>query len=121
MGRLLIALRIARQWQAQTGMSSALMFRTFFKAIREDPSTLSLVVMAANQPVLLERSMVDGLPDEGILPSGQVAAAIDSLPSCQELIEQIAGEAERCLQRLYARLPMEPADAPDIEQQRAHA
>ncbi|OOE10250.1 2-nitropropane dioxygenase [Stutzerimonas degradans] len=121
MGRLLIALRSARQWQAQTGMSSAHMFRTFFKAIREDPSTLSQVVMAANQPVLLERSMVDGLPDEGILPSGQVAAAIDSLPSCQELIEQIAGEAERCLQRLYARLPMEPAAAPGIEQQRAHA
>ncbi|KHO64232.1 NAD(P)H-dependent flavin oxidoreductase [Pseudomonas flexibilis] len=121
MGRLLIALRSARKWQAQTGMSSAHMFKTLFKAIREDPSTLSQVVMAANQPVLLERSMVEGVPDEGILPSGQVAAAIDNLPSCQELIEQIAGEAERCLQRLYARLPLDPASAPGNEQQRVHA
>ncbi|MNJ64762.1 hypothetical protein D3C77_607350 [compost metagenome] len=62
--------------------------------------------MAANQPVLLQRSMVDGLPDEGILPSGQVAAAINELLSCREVIEGIALEAERCLDTLLAgRVP----------------
>lgn len=121
MGRLWIALKSARTWQAQTGMSTAHMLSTFFKAINEDPSTLSQVVMAANQPVLLERSMVQGVPDEGILPSGQVAAAINSLPTCRVLIEQIASEAEQCLQRLNTRMQQNPAGTPANGQQRTHA
>lgn len=74
-GRLRIALGSAWQWKQQTGMSLGHMAAVFLRALREDPSQLSQVVMAANQPVLLQRSMVDGAPDEGILPSGQVAAA----------------------------------------------
>ncbi|MNT77614.1 hypothetical protein D3C72_2167450 [compost metagenome] len=89
------------------------MLGVFVRGLREDPAALSQVVMAANQPVLLQRSMVDGLPDEGILPSGQVAAAIDELLSCRDVIEGIAAEAERCLNSLLARrLPnCEPAPA----------
>lgn len=121
MGRLWIALRSARTWQAQTGMSTSHMLKTFFKAIREDPSALSQVVMAANQPVLLERSMAQGVPDEGILPSGQVAAAINDMPSCQVLIDQIASEAEQCLQRLNVRMQQSSEGTPVNEQQRAHA
>jgi NAD(P)H-dependent flavin oxidoreductase YrpB (nitropropane dioxygenase family) len=102
-GRLWIALRSARKWKAQTGMSTTHMIKTFFTAIKDDPSAMSQVVMAANQPVLLQRSMVEGFPAEGILPSGQVAAAIDNLPSCAELIESIVHEAEQCLERLQIR------------------
>ena len=54
--------------------------------------------------MLLQRSMVDGFPDEGILPSGQVAAAIGKLESCEDVIHGIAAEAETCLAALYARL-----------------
>lgn len=103
LGRLWIALNSARKWQAQTGMSTMHMLRTFIRAVKEDPSTLSQVVMAANQPVLLQHSMVDGRPAEGILPSGQVAAAIENLPSCGELINEIVKEANECLDRLFAR------------------
>jgi len=102
-GRLWIALRSALQWKAQTGMTTGHMIKTFFKAIKDDPGATSQVIMAANQPILIQRSMVDGFPDEGIMPSGQVAAAIDSLPSCAELIDAIVAEAERCLDRLYGR------------------
>ena len=44
------------------------MLKTFFSAVREDPGATSQVIMAANQPILLQRSMVEGFPDEGILP-----------------------------------------------------
>jgi NAD(P)H-dependent flavin oxidoreductase YrpB (nitropropane dioxygenase family) len=37
-----------------------------------------------------------------LMSSGQVAGLIDDLPSCQELIEAITAEAERCLDRLAA-------------------
>lgn len=104
-GRLWIALRSALQWKAQTGMTTGHMIKTFFKAIKEDPGAAAQVIMAANQPILIQRSMVDGVPDDGIMPSGQVAAAIDSLPSCAELIDAIVAEAEQCLNRLFSRYP----------------
>lgn len=103
LGRLLIALRSAWQWKSQTGMSVGHMLGVLRQALREDPGSLSQTVMSANQPVLLQRSMVDGFPDEGILPSGQVAAAIDGLQSCEQVINGISAEAERCLEQLLAR------------------
>ncbi|MNI76482.1 hypothetical protein D3C73_1327140 [compost metagenome] len=88
------------------------MASVFIRALREDPSQLSQVVMAANQPVLLQRSMIDGAPDEGILPSGQVAAAIGELLSCREVIEGIASEAQQCLDALLARSQTLPSNRP---------
>lgn len=81
------------------------MLGVFAQSVKEDPGALSQTVMAANQPVLLQRSMVDGVPDEGILPSGQVAAAIGELKSCQQVIEEMAQEAERCLRAVSKPYP----------------
>jgi NAD(P)H-dependent flavin oxidoreductase YrpB (nitropropane dioxygenase family) len=101
-GRLRIALKSAWQWKQQTGMSLGHMVDVLRRAIREDAGAVSQTVMSANQPVLLQRSMVEGFPDEGILPSGQVAAAIGELKSARQVIEEIAAEAEACLAALYA-------------------
>ena len=48
-------------------------------------------MMAANAPMIQE-AMVRGQPDNGILPSGQVAG-IDDLPSVSTLMERIKSEA----------------------------
>lgn len=104
LGRLRIALKSAWQWKQQTGMSLGHMVDVLRRAIREDAGAVSQTVMSANQPVLLQRSMVEGFPDEGILPSGQVAAAIGELKSARQVIEEIAAEAEACLATLYDRL-----------------
>ncbi len=69
---------------------------------RDTELTWGQVLMAANTPVLLRAAMVDGRADLGLMSSGQVAGLIDDLPSCQELIEAIMAEAERCLDRLAA-------------------
>ena len=37
--------------------------------------------------------MVEGHPDEGVLPSGQVASVLDDLPPVVELIDHIMAEA----------------------------
>lgn len=113
-GRLRIALGSAWQWKQHTGMSLGHMASVFLRSLREDPAALSQVVMAANQPVLLQRSMVDGRPDDGILPSGQVAAAIGELLSCQEVIEHIVCEAEQCLDALQARRATPRPENPPI-------
>jgi NAD(P)H-dependent flavin oxidoreductase YrpB (nitropropane dioxygenase family) len=56
--------------------------------------------MAANTPALLRSAMVDGRPEVGLMPAGQVGGLIDGLPSCAELIERIMAEAAGCLARL---------------------
>ena len=58
------------------------------------------VLMAANTPMLLRAAMVEGRPDLGLMSSGQVVGLIDDLPSCADLIERIAAEAQQCLSRL---------------------
>ncbi|ARD46130.1 nitronate monooxygenase [Colwellia sp. PAMC 21821] len=101
--RLWIALCSARQWQKETGMTYLHMLKVFFRGLREDPKAAATLIMSANQPVLIQKSMVDGNPDAGILPSGQVAAVIDDLPSVETLINEIITEADNCLEQLITR------------------
>lgn len=102
--RLFTALGSAWHWRAQTGMSLGHMLRTFVGALREGDSAIQ-TMMAANAPVLIQRAMVQGRPDEGVLPSGQAAAVIDALPTVAELIESIASEAGRRIDALQAPAP----------------
>jgi NAD(P)H-dependent flavin oxidoreductase YrpB (nitropropane dioxygenase family) len=68
------------------------------------------VLMAANTPVLLRAAMVDGHPEAGLMPSGQVTGLIEDLPSCAELIGRIVTEAEQRLAVLGGlALPGAPA------------
>jgi len=97
--RLFVALSSAWAWRQHTGMSIAHMAKTFFAALKEGDSAIQ-TMMAANAPVLIQRAMVEGKPDEGVLPSGQVAANISALPSVAELINNIATEAEQRLKAL---------------------
>lgn len=97
--RLWVALSSAWQWKAHTGMSTSHMIKTAITALKEGDSAIQ-TMMAANAPVIIQRAMVEGKPDEGVLPSGQVAAVIDSLPTCAELIGDIAKVAEQRLEAL---------------------
>ncbi|GGT27414.1 nitronate monooxygenase [Streptomyces atratus] len=57
----------------------------------------SQVLLAANTPMLLKASMVDGRTDLGVMASGQVAGLIEDLPSCAELVERVMEEAYTAL------------------------
>ncbi|WP_051362008.1 NAD(P)H-dependent flavin oxidoreductase [Solimonas soli] len=116
--RLCVALASAWRWRAHTGMSLAHMAKTFVGALREGDSAIQ-TMMAANAPVLIQRAMVEGRPDEGVLPSGQVAAVIDSLPAVAELIGSIISEAEQRLAALGALSPAPSAASARGEQGRA--
>jgi NAD(P)H-dependent flavin oxidoreductase YrpB (nitropropane dioxygenase family) len=67
----------------------------------------SQVIMAANTPMLLKASMVDGRADLGLMTSGQVVGLIEDLPSVEELISRIIQQASEVLERLAA-----PANVP---------
>ena len=54
---------------------------------------MAQTVMAANAPMLLQRSMVDGNPADGVMSAGQVAALIGKLDSCEDVISGIVRQA----------------------------
>jgi NAD(P)H-dependent flavin oxidoreductase YrpB (nitropropane dioxygenase family) len=58
------------------------------------------MVMAANTPMLLRASLVEGKTESGVMASGQVVGIIDDLPSCRELVTRILDEAETTLKDL---------------------
>ncbi|MGE8318567.1 MAG: NAD(P)H-dependent flavin oxidoreductase [Comamonas sp.] len=91
--RLRIALNLALQWKAETGMTTGQAASIFMKALREDSSSVAQTVMAANAPMLLQRSMVEGKPAEGVMSAGQVAALIGQLDSCETVIGGIVRQA----------------------------
>ena len=64
-------------------------------------SRWSQVALAANAPMLIKATMVDGKPEVGILPTGQVTGVIDELPTVAELLDRIEAEAEATLKRLH--------------------
>lgn len=99
--RLLVALSSAWKWRAQTGMTAGQMARIFCAALKAGDGAIQ-TLLAANAPVLIQRAMVAGHPDEGVLPSGQVAAVIDDLPHVADLVAMIVAQAERRLAALSA-------------------
>jgi NAD(P)H-dependent flavin oxidoreductase YrpB (nitropropane dioxygenase family) len=97
---LLRAIRRAAGYRKLSGTSWRRMIQDG-RALRHGKDlNWSQVLLAANTPMLLKASMVDGRTDLGVMASGQVAGLIDDLPSCAELVERIMKEAEETRERL---------------------
>ncbi|KAK1184099.1 nitronate monooxygenase [Streptomyces sp. NBS 14/10] len=94
------ALRHAAAFRRLSGLSWARMVRDGLAMKHGKELTWSQVLLAANTPMLLKASMVDGRTDSGVMASGQVAGVIDDLPSCAELVERVMAEAAEVLGRL---------------------
>ena len=83
-----------------TGTSFGALLREGFAMKKNQNLTWSQVAMAANAPMLTKATMVDGRPEVGILPTGQVVGVIDELPAVADLIARIMREAEQTLDLL---------------------
>ena len=100
LGGLVRSARSASAFRRASGQRWPELIREGRAMRRGSGLTWAQVLMAANTPVLLRAAMVDGRPEAGLMPSGQVAGLIDDLPSCAELIDRIMAEATECLSRL---------------------
>ncbi|MFG2194052.1 NAD(P)H-dependent flavin oxidoreductase [Streptomyces sp. NPDC048639] len=94
---LLRAVRHAAAFRKVSGLSWRRMVRDGLALRHGKDLTWSQVLLAANTPMLLRASMVDGRTDLGVMAAGQVAGLIDDLPSCADLVDRVMAEA-------YARL-----------------
>jgi NAD(P)H-dependent flavin oxidoreductase YrpB (nitropropane dioxygenase family) len=90
----------ALRFRKETGTSLRDLLREGRAMRKHQDLTLSQLAMAANAPMLIKATMVDGKPDVGILPTGQVTGVIDELPTVAELLGRIEAEAEAVLKRL---------------------
>jgi len=102
--QLVIAVRNGLAFRKFTGASLFGLLKSAIAMQKDGDITPAQSIMAANAPMIIQKAMVDGKPDEGVLPSGQVAGVIDRLPSCEELIAEIVAEAEEQLEMLARRV-----------------
>ncbi|MCX5282699.1 nitronate monooxygenase family protein [Streptomyces sp. NBC_00198] len=94
------AVRRAAGFRRLSGLTWSRMIRDGLAMKHGRDLTWSQVLLAANTPMLLRSSMVEGRTDLGVMASGQVAGVIDDLPSCEELIARVMREARETLDRL---------------------
>lgn len=66
--------------------------------------TLQQALMAASAPILIQKAVVEGKPDEGVMATGVVGGRITEIPTCRDLVERIAAEARA---RIAALCPQE--------------
>ncbi|MFE6362750.1 NAD(P)H-dependent flavin oxidoreductase [Streptomyces sp. NPDC057806] len=96
------AVRRAAGFRRLSGLSWHRMIRDGRALKRGKDLTWSQVLLAANTPMLLRASMVDGRTDLGVMAAGQVGGVIDDLPSCAELVDRIMAEAAHTMRRVTA-------------------
>ncbi|WP_378951478.1 NAD(P)H-dependent flavin oxidoreductase [Mesorhizobium sp. ANAO-SY3R2] len=92
--RLAMSMKYARQWGKESGLGPIAMAKLGLKVLSSGENSFAQTVMAPNLPTLVQRGVVQGNTETGLLPSGQAAAMIDKLESCEELIARIVAEAE---------------------------
>ncbi|MFF3398429.1 NAD(P)H-dependent flavin oxidoreductase [Streptomyces sp. NPDC002659] len=91
------AVRRAAGFKKISGLSWSRMIRDGLAMKHGKDLTWSQVLLAANTPMLLRASMVEGRTDLGVMASGQVAGLIEDLPSCEELVRRVMSEAAAAL------------------------
>ncbi|MEE8427989.1 MAG: nitronate monooxygenase [Gammaproteobacteria bacterium] len=99
-GLLLTAIKNGLSYRKFTGASAFDLLKSAMAMRSKDSLSVAQIMMSANAPMMIQKAMVEGRPAEGILPSGQVAAMIDDLPTCEELIHRIIAQARETLTAL---------------------
>jgi NAD(P)H-dependent flavin oxidoreductase YrpB (nitropropane dioxygenase family) len=101
-GRWLRAISAGLAMKQATGASFAQLFAAARGMASEGGLTLQQALMAASAPTLIQKAVVGGDPDGGLMASGQVAGRITDLPTCKALVERIVTDARARLAALTA-------------------
>jgi NAD(P)H-dependent flavin oxidoreductase YrpB (nitropropane dioxygenase family) len=99
-GMWLRAVESGLEMKRQTGASFADLYRAAKGMTGHGGLSLAQAMMAASAPMLIQRAVVDGDPDRGLMATGVVGGRIADLPSCADLIASIMAEADARLAAL---------------------
>jgi NAD(P)H-dependent flavin oxidoreductase YrpB (nitropropane dioxygenase family) len=96
------AVEAGLEMKRQTGMGWADVLRTARSMTAHGEMPLAQAMMAAAAPMMIQRAVVSGDANNGLMATGMVAGRLADLPDCQQLIESIMAEAEARLTALAA-------------------
>lgn len=102
------AVEAGLQMKRQTGMSWGEVIAAARGMTSHGEMPLTQAMMAAAAPMLIQRAVVSGDAENGLMATGVVAGRLDDLPTCAELLAGIEAEA---LARIAALTQREPAHA----------
>jgi NAD(P)H-dependent flavin oxidoreductase YrpB (nitropropane dioxygenase family) len=94
LGMWLRAIQCGLAMKKQTGASWAEIRRSVLDMTAHGGLSLQQAMMAASAPMLIKKAVVEGKPDEGVMATGVVGGRITEIPTCGEIVERIAAEAQ---------------------------
>jgi NAD(P)H-dependent flavin oxidoreductase YrpB (nitropropane dioxygenase family) len=86
----------------QTGASFLSLYRSAKGMTSHGGLSLPQAMMAAAAPMMIQRAVVGGDAENGLMATGLVAGRLTDLPSCAELLAQIEADARARLSALAA-------------------
>jgi NAD(P)H-dependent flavin oxidoreductase YrpB (nitropropane dioxygenase family) len=104
------AIESGLQMKKQTGASYAELFRSAKGMTSHGGLSLPQAMLAAAAPMLIQRAVVSGDADGGLMATGLVAGAIDDLPGCADLIDAIVAQARARLAAIAPSPTLHGAD-----------
>ncbi|MFP5256395.1 MAG: NAD(P)H-dependent flavin oxidoreductase [Acidimicrobiia bacterium] len=90
----------AWRFSRETGTPVRELVREGLAMRRNQDLTWAQVALAANAPMLIRATLVEGKVDVGVLPTGQVTGVIDELPTVADLLARLEKEADTALAHL---------------------
>jgi NAD(P)H-dependent flavin oxidoreductase YrpB (nitropropane dioxygenase family) len=94
------AMEAGMEMKRQTGMGWGDVLRTAKSMTSHGEMPLAQAMMAAAAPMMIQRAVVSGDAENGLMATGVVAGRIRDLPSCADLLAGIDAEAEARLKAM---------------------
>jgi len=102
LGLWLRALEAGNEMRKQSGQSWLGMLQAARGMTAHGEMPLKQAMMAATMPMLIQKAVVHGDLEHGVMATGVVGGRIGEIPSCQELVDRIINEASGRLAALCA-------------------
>lgn len=93
LGMWLRALESGLAMKKQSGASWLDMLKSARAMTAHGAMPLKQAIMAANMPMLIQKAIVHGDIEHGVMATGVVGGRLSEIPSCQELVDRIVAEA----------------------------
>jgi NAD(P)H-dependent flavin oxidoreductase YrpB (nitropropane dioxygenase family) len=87
------AMEAGLEMKRQTGMSWGEVISTAKAMTAHGEMPLAQAIMAASAPMMIQRAVVEGDAENGLMATGLVAGRLGSLPTCAELLQDIETQA----------------------------
>jgi NAD(P)H-dependent flavin oxidoreductase YrpB (nitropropane dioxygenase family) len=97
------AFESGRELKKLTGASWLDLLKSARSMTAHGAMPLRQAIMAANMPMLIQKAVVHGDIENGVMATGVVGGRIEEIPTCQELVDRIVAD---CRERLTALCPL---------------